>query len=74
MPGNSYPEDAVGHGTFTAALLLRVARNANVYIARVTPDGSTWDSNKVAKVSKVYAELLPLLISTVGNRMGRRRV
>ena len=41
-PGNSDPktwEDTVGHGTMVARLLMEVAPEAEIYIAKVTGDG-----------------------------------
>jgi len=51
IPGLESVEDKVGHGTHTAALLLRTAQNADVYIGRITIDGKIWSSDQIAKVS-----------------------
>jgi hypothetical protein len=45
------PEDIVGHGTHTAALLLTVARNADVFVGRITADGEQWKSQQLVDVS-----------------------
>ena len=45
------PEDTVGHGTHTAALLLTVARNADVFVGRITADGEQWKSQQLVEVS-----------------------
>jgi hypothetical protein len=45
------PEDCIGHGTHTAALLLTVARNADLFIGRITADGEQWKSQQLVDVS-----------------------
>jgi hypothetical protein len=45
------PEDAIDHGTHTAALLLTVARNADVFVGRITADGEQWKSQQLVNVS-----------------------
>ena len=48
--GHDFAQDTHGHGTAVTSLLLKVAPNADVYVARVTPDGKTWDYDKLCEV------------------------
>lgn len=43
-------EDIHGHGTHAAALLLRIARNADIYVARITKTQHLSDLTSVEKV------------------------
>ncbi|KAF5120826.1 hypothetical protein E5D57_013162 [Metarhizium anisopliae] len=48
--GHDFAPDTDGHGTAVTSLLLRVAPNADVYVARVTSDGVNWDYTKFCEV------------------------
>jgi hypothetical protein len=51
IPSRRGDEDVNGHGTHAAALLLRVAPGADVYVARVVDDDATVnDPMNIAKV------------------------
>jgi hypothetical protein len=50
LPGDTRVEDDIGHGTHTAGLVLQVARNADIYVARVTRDGNMEKPEFIAKV------------------------
>lgn len=52
--GHDSAQDTHGHGTAVTSLLLRVAPNVDVYVARVTPDGDNWDYTKFCKVICIY--------------------
>lgn len=58
LPGKNGDEDAHGHGTHAASLLLRLAPNAKVYVARVIDDdGEIGDPDAVAKVCTYSLDL-----------------
>lgn len=44
------PEDKVGHGTHICGILLTIAENIDLYVARVSVDGIHWNGLQVAKV------------------------
>lgn len=44
------PLDETGHGTHVTSILLKIAENVDIYVARISPDGETWDSGRVEKV------------------------
>ncbi|KHO11789.1 FMN-dependent alpha-hydroxy acid dehydrogenase, active site protein [Metarhizium robertsii ARSEF 23] len=46
MPSN-IPEDSDGHGTHITSILLQMAENVDIYVARVSPDGQHWKSREV---------------------------
>ncbi|KAK5087249.1 hypothetical protein LTR24_006889 [Lithohypha guttulata] len=51
VPGGSPSviyQDENGHGTHVTSILLKIAENVDVYVARISPDGRTWDSGQVA--------------------------
>lgn len=51
-PGGSrstLPQDDHGHGTYITSILLKMARNVDVYVARVSENGKTWNSSLVEK-------------------------
>jgi subtilisin family serine protease len=52
VPGDSSknPEDLVGHGTHVTGLLLKVARNADIFVARITKNASFEDPDQIAEV------------------------
>lgn len=43
-------EDVHGHGTHTAALLLQIAENADIYVARIAKDENSVDPKNIEKV------------------------
>lgn len=43
-------EDPHGHGTHTAALLLQIAENADIYVARIAKDENSVDPKNIEKV------------------------
>jgi len=47
---DSKVEDTHGHGTHAAALLLRVARNADIFVARITEDDELSDPKTIEDV------------------------
>ncbi|KAM3426382.1 hypothetical protein NHJ13734_009487 [Beauveria thailandica] len=51
QPGSSsrLAEDKVGHGTHICGVLLTIADNIDVYVARVSVDGKHWNGSQVAK-------------------------
>jgi subtilisin family serine protease len=49
-------EDSVGHGTHVAALLLNVAPDAQVYVAKVAQDENIPSDHNIAEVS-LYSQL-----------------
>ncbi|KAH7094546.1 hypothetical protein FB567DRAFT_585915 [Paraphoma chrysanthemicola] len=53
LPGGSsskIPQDDHGHGTYITSILLKIAKNADVYVARVSKDGKQpWNSSCVEK-------------------------
>jgi hypothetical protein len=51
--GHELPQDDNGHGTHVTAILLRVAENVDIYVARVSGDGFTWNSGQVEKVRPI---------------------
>jgi subtilisin family serine protease len=63
LPNEEGIEDLIGHGTHCAALLLRVAPNSDIYVARITSSGSldTTDS-----IENVTGPLHGLLIIEIG--------
>jgi hypothetical protein len=50
LPKDSKVEDTHGHGTHATALLLRVARNADIFVARITEDDELSDPKTVEDV------------------------
>lgn len=63
LPGKRGDEDANGHGTHAASLLVRLAPNAKVYVARVVDDdGEIGSPDAVAKVCKYPPHLTPFEI------------
>jgi hypothetical protein len=49
-PGGSHsklPQDNHGHGTYITSILLKIAKNVDVYVARVSEDGKMWNSSLV---------------------------
>jgi len=54
------PQDDDGHGTHITSILLQMAENVDIYVARVSPDGLNWKSSDVEDVrrySRVYCQL-----------------
>ncbi|CZR51216.1 uncharacterized protein PAC_01091 [Phialocephala subalpina] len=47
LPNDNSVEDIHGHGTHAAALLLRVAKNADIYIARITKTNDLLDPKPI---------------------------
>ncbi|KAF4628160.1 hypothetical protein G7Y89_g9988 [Cudoniella acicularis] len=55
VPGGlstEHPQDDVGHGTYIASILFKMAENVDLYVARVSPDGKTWSNEQVEKAIK----------------------
>jgi hypothetical protein len=52
-PSCTGEEDATGHGTYSVALLLKVAPDAEIFVAQVSRDVSaTVDSERVVEVCR----------------------
>jgi len=58
LPNENEVQDLHGHGTHAAGLLLRVARNADIYVARITTNGSLLDpksiENAIREATRVW--------------------
>lgn len=50
-PNPTVRSDPAGHGTHVAGLLLRVAPNANIYVAKVSDKDGLHDPQDIANVS-----------------------
>ena len=50
VSGEEGIEDLIGHGTHTAALLLKVAPNSNIFVARITASGNLEDTACIESV------------------------
>lgn len=50
LPGIDSIEDTDGHGTHSAALLLRIAQNADIYVARVSRGGGDTTADRITEV------------------------
>ena len=48
------PQDDDGHGTHVTSILLQMAENVDIYVARVSPDGLKWNSSEVEDVRIFY--------------------
>lgn len=46
------PQDDDGHGTHVTSILLQMAENVDIYVARVSPDGLSWRSSEVEDVRR----------------------
>jgi hypothetical protein len=46
------PQDDDGHGTHVTSILLRMAENVDIYVARVSADGVHWRSSEVEDVRR----------------------
>jgi hypothetical protein len=63
-PDPNNPIDLSGHGTHAAALLVRVAHNADIYVARISKTEELEDPHQIATVSDYFKHpLVPCLIS-----------
>ncbi|GFP58531.1 subtilisin DY [Trichoderma asperellum] len=58
QPGSfsKLPVDEVGHGTHICGILLTIADNIDVYVARVSIDGKRWNGSQVAEAIKWAVE------------------
>jgi hypothetical protein len=56
LRGDEGIEDLIGHGTHTAAVLLKVAPNADIFIARVTASGNLEDTACIERVRYPFVE------------------
>ncbi|KFZ13581.1 hypothetical protein V502_06536 [Pseudogymnoascus sp. VKM F-4520 (FW-2644)] len=48
-PNPTVPSDLVGHGTHVAGLLLQVAQNADIYVAKISDKDGLHDPQEIAK-------------------------
>lgn len=58
VKGDESTEDGSGHGTHVAALLLNVAPDAQIYVAKVAQDINIPSDHNIAEVS-LYSRLCP---------------
>ena len=49
---STIPRDDDGHGTHVTSIMLQMAENVDIYVARVSPDGLNWNSSEVEQVRK----------------------
>lgn len=54
LPDETGIEDVIGHGTHTAALLLRVAPDCIIYVARITKEGAWEETECIENVRKTF--------------------
>ena len=52
LPNEEGIEDRLGHGTHCAALLLQVAPDSDIYVARITSSGSLDATDSIEKVTE----------------------
>jgi subtilisin family serine protease len=73
---SSIPRDDCGHGTHVTSILHKVAKNVDLYVARVSADGESWKSSQVTKVGKLISMLSSRVrfysIATASSIMSRR--
>ena len=55
VKGDKSTEDSFGHGTHVAALLLEVAPDAQIYVAKVANTGDIPTDHNIADVSMTYS-------------------
>lgn len=53
-PSPTVPSDLVGHGTHVAGLLLKVAPNADIYVAKVSDKDELHNPDDIAKAGISY--------------------
>jgi subtilisin family serine protease len=46
------PQDNDGHGACVTSILLQMAENVDLYVARVSPDGLNWKTSDVVDVRR----------------------